>query len=269
MRCGVKQRAPATRRTSTSGSGAARCPGNLADLAPLHDAGVFGFKCFLVDSGVPEFPPLDADGFAAAMAEMARLGALLIVHAEDAAVIDARAAGRRRARTPASCAPARRDAENRRDRAGDRAGPAHRRPRARAAPVAAPRRCRRCAPHARPGPTLSVETCPHYLALRRRGRCRTARPSSSAARRSATRATRTAVGRAGRRRHRPGGLRPLAVHRRSSSALDDGDFGAAWGGIASLQLVAARRVDRRARARARPRRRRAVDGQRARPTGSG
>lgn len=31
-------------------------PGNAADLPALHDAGVFGFKSFLVDSGVPEFP---------------------------------------------------------------------------------------------------------------------------------------------------------------------------------------------------------------------
>jgi allantoinase len=29
-------------------------PGNTADLRALHDAGVFGFKCFLADSGVPE-----------------------------------------------------------------------------------------------------------------------------------------------------------------------------------------------------------------------
>src|SRR5205807_2384875 len=34
-------------------------PGNLDDIARLHDAGVFGFKCFLIDSGVPEFPPLN------------------------------------------------------------------------------------------------------------------------------------------------------------------------------------------------------------------
>ena len=31
-------------------------PGNLADLEPLHAAGVFGFKCFLLPSGVEEFP---------------------------------------------------------------------------------------------------------------------------------------------------------------------------------------------------------------------
>src|SRR5439155_18074762 len=31
-------------------------PSNVDELAALHDAGVFGFKCFLVDPGVPEFP---------------------------------------------------------------------------------------------------------------------------------------------------------------------------------------------------------------------
>src|SRR6476646_7595132 len=36
-------------------------PGNLADLRPLHDSGVFGFKCFLLHSGVDEFPALAPD----------------------------------------------------------------------------------------------------------------------------------------------------------------------------------------------------------------
>ncbi len=40
-------------------------PGNLADLAPLHEAGVFGFKCFLLDSGVEEFRHLEPEAFAA------------------------------------------------------------------------------------------------------------------------------------------------------------------------------------------------------------
>src|SRR5271165_6306482 len=31
-------------------------PGNTDQLAPLWEAGVFGFKCFLVPSGVGEFP---------------------------------------------------------------------------------------------------------------------------------------------------------------------------------------------------------------------
>ena len=63
-------------------------PDNLADLAPLHEAGVFGFKCFLLDSGVAEFPHLPPDAFAAAMAETARIGALMIVHAEDGSLLD-------------------------------------------------------------------------------------------------------------------------------------------------------------------------------------
>ena len=37
-------------------------PDNLADLPGLFAAGVFGVKCFLQDSGVPEFPPLDDAG---------------------------------------------------------------------------------------------------------------------------------------------------------------------------------------------------------------
>ena len=42
-------------------------PGNVGELTPLHEAGVFGFKCFLVDSGVPEFPPLDRAGLEAGL----------------------------------------------------------------------------------------------------------------------------------------------------------------------------------------------------------
>src|SRR4029079_19489355 len=33
-------------------------PGSIDDLRGLHDAGVFGFKCFMTDSGVEAFPPL-------------------------------------------------------------------------------------------------------------------------------------------------------------------------------------------------------------------
>ncbi|WP_279236008.1 allantoinase AllB [Nocardioides sp. SR21] len=62
-------------------------PGNVADLEPLWDAGVFGFKCFLSPSGVDEFPHLSAPELRDALAEVARLDALLIVHAEDAAVL--------------------------------------------------------------------------------------------------------------------------------------------------------------------------------------
>ncbi|KUL35350.1 allantoinase [Streptomyces sp. NRRL F-4489] len=58
-------------------------PGNVKDLRPLHEAGVFGFKCFLSPSGVEEFPEVDREQLAAALGEIAGFGGLLIVHAED------------------------------------------------------------------------------------------------------------------------------------------------------------------------------------------
>jgi allantoinase len=44
--------------------------------------GVVGFKCFLVHSGVDEFPNVTEDDLRQALPELARLDALLIVHAE-------------------------------------------------------------------------------------------------------------------------------------------------------------------------------------------
>ncbi len=64
-------------------------PASTGGLRALHDAGVAGFKCFLLPSGVPEFPPLDPAGLVAAMTEIAAFGGLLIAHAEDPGVIAA------------------------------------------------------------------------------------------------------------------------------------------------------------------------------------
>jgi allantoinase len=58
-------------------------PGNEPHRAGLHGAGARGFKCFLADSGVPEFPPLDRVGLRRAAAQIAGLSSLLLVHAED------------------------------------------------------------------------------------------------------------------------------------------------------------------------------------------
>jgi allantoinase len=57
-------------------------PGNTGELAKLWEAGVVGFKCFLVHSGVDEFPNVTENDLREAMPELARLGATLIVHAE-------------------------------------------------------------------------------------------------------------------------------------------------------------------------------------------
>jgi allantoinase len=59
-------------------------PGNLAELPPLHQAGVLGFKCFLADSGLADFPPLGREGVAAALRVLRSLGVPLLVHAESA-----------------------------------------------------------------------------------------------------------------------------------------------------------------------------------------
>jgi len=40
-----------------------RIPGNLADMQRLREEGVLGFKCFLIDPGVPDFAPLDTVGW--------------------------------------------------------------------------------------------------------------------------------------------------------------------------------------------------------------
>ncbi len=57
-------------------------PGNDRDLGALLDAGVLGFKAFLVDSGVPEFPPLSEAELARALEALADRDAPLLVHAE-------------------------------------------------------------------------------------------------------------------------------------------------------------------------------------------
>ena len=58
-------------------------PGNVPELGALLDAGVLGFKCFLIDSGLGDFLPLDRVGLRAAMKALAESGAPLLVHAED------------------------------------------------------------------------------------------------------------------------------------------------------------------------------------------
>jgi len=57
-------------------------PGNIDQLAPLARAGVRGFKCFLVPSGIDEFPPVGESQLRPAMSKLAGLGLPLLVHAE-------------------------------------------------------------------------------------------------------------------------------------------------------------------------------------------
>jgi allantoinase len=57
-------------------------PGNTADLEPLARAGVRGFKCFMVPSGVDEFPGVVEADLEQAMPLISRLDLPLLVHAE-------------------------------------------------------------------------------------------------------------------------------------------------------------------------------------------
>ncbi|HUL32705.1 MAG TPA: allantoinase AllB [Candidatus Eisenbacteria bacterium] len=57
-------------------------PGNSGELRGLWDAGCFGFKCFLVESGVAEFGRVSEADLAGALPTLVELGAPLLAHAE-------------------------------------------------------------------------------------------------------------------------------------------------------------------------------------------
>jgi allantoinase len=57
-------------------------PGNIPQMAELADRGVVGFKAFLCDSGLPEFPRADDLTLFEGLREAARLGLPVAVHAE-------------------------------------------------------------------------------------------------------------------------------------------------------------------------------------------
>jgi allantoinase len=62
---------------------------NIDVLDELAAAGALGFKCFLADSGNPRFPHLTTNQFRRAMARIADIGAVLLVHAESDQVVAA------------------------------------------------------------------------------------------------------------------------------------------------------------------------------------
>ncbi|KAL6108468.1 uncharacterized protein ACO6RY_18984 [Pungitius sinensis] len=57
-------------------------PGNHLELRPMIQAGVAGFKCFLIHSGVEEFPHVTERDLHAAMAQLQGTGSVLLFHAE-------------------------------------------------------------------------------------------------------------------------------------------------------------------------------------------
>jgi allantoinase len=208
-------------------------PGSAGFMPRLHGDGAFGFKAFLVDSGVPEFPPVDEDGLGAVMEQAAALGSVVLVHAEDAAVIAAAPppAGRSYRSFQASRPP---DAEvtaiaqviNAAEGTGARAHVLHLSA-ADALPLLEAARSR--------GAAITVETCPHYLALAAEDvpdgatQFKCCPPIRERANRERLwQALRDGIVDCVVSDHSP--CPPAMKH------LADGDFGAAWGGISSVQL---------------------------------
>jgi allantoinase len=209
-------------------------PGNLDQLRPLHEAGVVGFKCFLLDSGVPEFPPLDEAGLRAALTELATVDGLLVAHAEDADVIASAPEAHgpsyagflaSRPGTAEETAIGRLIACSR--ETGARTHVVHL---ADAAALPMLRRARA------EGVRITVETCPHYLTF-----AAEQVPDGDTAFKCCP-PIREAAHRDGLWDALGDGDIDLVVSDHSPCTpdlkrLDVGDFGLAWGGIASLQVA--------------------------------
>ena len=208
-------------------------PGNLGELPALHDAGVFGFKCFLVDSGVEEFPQLRPGDLEGYLRVLAGLGSPLLVHAEDARVVAAAppASGRRYADFLASRPGEAEDlavaqvVEAAR-RTGGRAHVLH---------LSSADALELLAGARRDGLAVSAETCPHYLTFDAES------IPDGATLLKCCPPIREAANRERLWRGLADGLLDLVASDHSpcppeGKHLASGDFGTAWGGIASLQL---------------------------------
>ncbi len=62
-------------------------PGNLDQLQGLVERGAMGFKAFMCPSGIDEFPACDKRTLREGMKRIAELGSILLVHAEDPALL--------------------------------------------------------------------------------------------------------------------------------------------------------------------------------------
>jgi allantoinase len=208
-------------------------PGNLTELAALHEAGVFGFKCFLLHSGVDEFGHLSPAELADALHLLHGIGALMIVHAEDPSVIEhaPAPAGRRYADFLASRPRA---AENtaietvlRLARDADARVHVLHLSSSDALPMIAAAR--------RDGVRVTAETCPHYLTLRAED------IPDGATQFKCCPPIREGANQDPLWQGLADGTIDCVVsdHSPCTASLkrfDTGDFGAAWGGIAGLQL---------------------------------
>ncbi|MCO7222389.1 allantoinase AllB [Klenkia sp. PcliD-1-E] len=209
-------------------------PRNTAELRPMLDAGVVGFKCFLLDSGVPEFPPLDDAGLREVLTDLAAVDGLLIAHCEDEAVIDAAPdpAGRSYAGFLASRPPAAEETAIARllTVAADTGARVHVVHLADAGALPLLRRARA------DGTRVTVETCPHYLTF-----AADEVPDGDTAYKCCP-PIREASHRELLWSALADGTVDMVVSDHSPCTpelkrLDVGDFGLAWGGIAGLQVT--------------------------------
>ncbi|WP_066296828.1 allantoinase AllB [Arthrobacter luteolus] len=229
----VKQQAAAGQAFVDVGFWGGAVPGNTGDLRPLHEAGVFGFKCFLLHSGVDEFPQLEPEEMEKDLAELASFDSLLIVHAEDSQVI-ADAPEPTGPEYAGFLASRPRSAENKAiaqviDAARRTRGRAHilHLSSADALPLISAAK--------REGIRLTVETCPHYLTL-----LAEEIPDGATAFKCCP-PIREASNRELLWQGLQDGTIDFIVSDHSPSTLDlkdleHGDFGVAWGGVSSLQL---------------------------------
>ncbi|MEQ1737157.1 MAG: allantoinase AllB, partial [Rhodoglobus sp.] len=208
-------------------------PGNTDQLRPLHEAGVFGFKCFLLDSGVDEFPPLGPDEMVRDLDELDSLDALMIVHAEDAHTIegapacegdhyDTFLASRPRAAENLAIA----EVIERARSTGARVHILH---------LSSSDALPLIASAKRDGVRLTVETCPHYLALAAED------IPDGATEYKCCPPIREESNRELLWQGLLDGTIDSIASDHSPSTLDlkdleHGDFGVAWGGVSSLQL---------------------------------
>src|SRR5580692_2775253 len=141
-------------------------PGSSGQLQPLWDAGVFGFKCFLVPSGVNEFAHVTEADLRVALPRLAALGAPLLAHAELPGPIEKAVAGLAKSASPrkyATWLAARpREAEDEAVallvRLGAEFGARIHIVHVSSAGALALLRCAKAA-----GGAVTAETCPHYL----------------------------------------------------------------------------------------------------------
>ncbi|MGI5203551.1 allantoinase AllB [Spirillospora sp. CA-108201] len=200
-------------------------PGNAPSLRPLHDLGVFGFKCFTSDSGVPEFPPLAPAGMKAAFREIAAFGGLVIVHAEDPAALSPPSGGDYAAFLASRPPSAERRAVEQVVRLAEETGA-----RAHILHLSAAGCLDVLAKAQADGLPVTAETCPHYLTLRD-GDAGTAAFKCCPPIRDAANRDRLWQGLAS-------GVISCVVtdHSPCTPDLKRGDFATAWGGVSSLQL---------------------------------